>query len=69
MIDWTMFDRWPEDTCFCRCGGIFRSHGKWIMSEKRIIARSPCPKCGKNDDCYRVKSDPETMEICAGDCK
>ena len=61
MIDWTVFDKWPEDTCFCRCDGIFRSHGKFDIATKRIITRKPCPKCNKNDGCYRIQSDKEKL--------
>jgi len=63
MINWMEFDKWTKDTCYCRCDKIFRSHGRFDMKAGRIITRLPCPNCGKNDDCYRIQSDPETMEI------
>ena len=61
-IDWSKFTG-PEDTCHCRCGKVFRSHVKYVMAAKRMITRRQCPQCGKNNDCWRVTSDPETIEI------
>jgi len=30
-IDWTRFDKYPESTCECACGNIFRSHAKVVL--------------------------------------
>ena len=61
-IDWSEFT-WSENTCHCRCGEIFRSHAKYVMAAKRMITRKKCPRCKKNNDCWRVTSDPEAIEI------
>lgn len=61
-IDWSEFTG-AEDTCRCRCGKIFRSHAKFVMAAKGMITEKPCPHCGKNNDCRRVTSDPEVMEV------
>lgn len=61
-IDWSEFI-WPEDTCCCRCGEIFRSHSKYIMAVSKIITKEQCPRCRKDDDCWRIISEPETIKI------
>lgn len=61
-IDWSKFIS-SEDTCYCRCGKTFRSHAKYVLSVEKIITRKDCPSCGKNNDCWRVASDSETIEI------
>ena len=61
-IDWSKFTH-SEDTCHCRCGEIFRSHAKYVATVKRVITRKQCPECSKDDDCWRVASDQETMTI------
>ena len=61
-IDWSEFT-WSEDTCHCRCGEIFRSHSKYVMAVNKAITKKQCPRCGKDDDCWRIISDPETMTI------
>lgn len=61
MIDWSVFDKYPESDCYCLCGVIFRSHGKFIIPTG-LISRKPCPVCGKND-LSRISSDPEIYEI------
>ncbi len=62
-VDWTVFDQYPESTCYCNCDAIFRSHAKIVMSIRRSVSRKPCPDCGKNDNLRRVSSDPETYII------
>lgn len=63
-FDWSSFDKHAEDTCSCRCGAYFRSHGRFFLEPKpHIESRKPCPSCGKVDDLKGVHSDPETMEI------
>lgn len=61
-INWTKFTG-AEDTCYCRCGKVFRSHAKYVMSAARMVTRKECPSCGKNNNCWRVASDSETIEI------
>ena len=61
-IDWSKFIDF-EDTCHCRCGKVFRSHAKFVIAVKKVITRKPCPQCGKDNDCMRVCSDREVMEI------
>lgn len=52
---------WPEDTVECRCGKVFRSHGRYSMT-KGLISKKPCPSCGKHE-LRRLSSDPEPMII------
>lgn len=61
-IDWSKFTG-LEDTCYCKCGKIFGSHAKYVMAVKKMITRKPCPQCKKNNDCWRVTSEPEIMTI------
>lgn len=63
-IDWCAFAAYPEDTCVCRCGCEFRSHGRFVVGERPgLISPKPCPGCGKSDDLRAVRSDVETMKI------
>lgn len=63
-IDWSAFDKFPQDTCYCRCGTAFRSHGKFVMAPSPgIVSREPCPSCGKTDDIAKVSSDPELYTL------
>lgn len=67
VIDWTVFDKYSEDTCYCGCGAVFRSHGKFVNKPKcGLVTRKPCPACGKNDDICRLSADPETFTIKGG---
>lgn len=63
MSDWAKFDTYPEATCYCRCGVVFRSHSQIDMHVCRSISRKPCPGCGKQDELRRVSHDPETDYI------
>lgn len=45
MGEWDAFDKWPEDTCCCRCGAVFLSHAR-VGPDGRPMSRNPCPKCG-----------------------
>ena len=69
-IDWSVFDEFPESTCYCRCGRVFRSHSKGVVIKNKdnghsftVLTRKKCPVCGRNDSTYRVSSDPEVMFI------
>ena len=68
-IDWSKFDRYQKNTCSCRCGNVFRSHSKLDMFIKKPITRYPCPGCGRNDNCYSIKSDPEVYGMSDDDIK
>jgi len=60
-IDWTVFDKYPENTCECHCGTTFRSHSKAVILDDGsmgLFARKPCPNCGKNNEMRAVRSDP-----------
>lgn len=62
-IDWSGFT-FSGDICYCRCGGIFRSHAKAFYAEGRLlVTRKPCPSCNQNDNCCRIESEPETFTI------
>ncbi len=58
-VDWSVFDHDPKLTCYCRCGAIFRSHGKYLAALGKMVTREPCPGCGKSDDLRQTSSDPE----------
>ena len=62
-IDWSLFDKWSESTCTCRCGQVFRSHAKYAAARGGLISRKPCPGCGRDDDARSVRSDPEKFTI------
>lgn len=62
IIDWSEFTG-AESTCHCRYGKIFRSYAKYIRYGKGMITKKPCPQCKKNNDCWRVASDPEIMTL------
>ncbi len=62
-IDWAAQDKYPEDTCTCRCGTVYRTHARMIMvPTPNIVARKPCPACG-GIALTRASSDPEAMTI------
>jgi hypothetical protein len=61
-IDWASFDKYPESTCECRCGTVFRSHCKFVMEPPALRSRKPCPSCGETV-MSRATSDPETDVI------
>lgn len=69
MIDWSPFDKWSENTCECRCGTVFRSHSKTVMTgatapgHLELRSRKPCPACGRDNLLVRVSSDPEVFTI------
>lgn len=67
-IDWSVFDQFPENTCECACGAVFRSHTKTVRNPENtgflIASRNPCPGCGKTEGhLCAVRSDPETFVI------
>lgn len=51
-IDWSVFDKYSESTNKCRCGAVYRSHCKGIVTPTgfSLITRKPCPGCGKSVD-------------------
>ncbi len=61
-IDWSGFDKYPESTCVCRCGAVYRSHAQYIRPVGTAV-RKPCPGCGKQDDVISVRGDPETYSL------
>ena len=62
-IDWSVIEKYPENTCTCRCGKDFRSHAKFDMSLPGLVSRKPCPGCGSYRNLFRASSDPETMTL------
>ncbi len=63
-IDWSIFDGDPEATCYCNCSMVFRSHAKGIYKEGYgTVTRKPCPKCGQNDNCFRISFDEESFSV------
>lgn len=63
MPDWSRIEKYPESTVTCRCGEVYRSHAMFDKDLGTCVSRKPCPKCGRNDDSWRVSSDPETMTL------
>jgi hypothetical protein len=61
VIDWSVFDKFPEMTCTCVCGTVFRTHAKGVPGVG-LVARKPCPKCG-DTKLGRASSDTEWMTI------
>jgi hypothetical protein len=64
VVDWSVFDQYPENTCYCRCEFVYRSHTKIVNHEGKLVqvSRKPCPDCGKSvSNTKRVSSDPERM--------
>lgn len=64
-IDWSQFGDNVTTTCYCRCGGIYRSHAKTVKHHGswKGCSQLPCPKCGKHDDLFRVSQDPESVTL------
>jgi len=60
--EWAIFDQYPENTCECMCGAVYRSHSRYTMA-RGLISRKPCPACGKDNGVRRSSSDPEYMTI------
>lgn len=61
-IDWSKFKGEPENTVYCRCAVIYRSHTKLVATANGFEHHSelPCPNCGKSvNNMLRVSSDPE----------
>jgi hypothetical protein len=67
-IKWEAHNQYPENTCECRCGAIFRSHSRY-SSTRGLISRKPCPACGKDDGLRAARSDPEEMTITKKDIR
>ncbi len=64
-VDWSVFDKYPEDECECWCGAVFRSHAKCVSTSSGLIlvARKVCPSCSHRESLRRISSDPETMTL------
>ncbi len=63
---WQKQDEFPESTCYCRCGAVYRSHSKVVNTPSGfvIVSRKPCPECGRDEgNLRRVSSDPEIMTL------
>lgn len=70
MINWTASDKYPEDTCRCRCGAVWASHAKFVFDPAPgLVTRRPCPACGRNDQCVSVRGGTEAMSFGAEDVK
>jgi len=50
-IDWSVFDKFPEDLVVCKCGAHYRSHAQFSRIGTRfgMVSRKPCPDCGGNE--------------------
>lgn len=74
-ILWDQFKGEPEDTCYCRCGKVYRSYTKMINIISRgnlgtpnvqlvVVAQKPCPGCKKTDGhLRRVSGDKELLSV------
>jgi len=66
VIDWSIFDKYPENTVYCRCEAVYRSHTKVTIGDDgkmRIHCRKPCPACESSVDPWKVSSDVEEMTL------
>lgn len=54
---------WGDVAKECWCGAEYRSHAIFDKDAKRMVARKPCPQCGKDDNFRKISSDPETMTL------
>lgn len=67
--EWDVFDKYPENTCTCQCGAVFRSHSRCAMTgasapaHLELKSRKPCPRCGLFNNLAGTSSDPETVTI------
>lgn len=60
-IDW---DKRHVNTCYCKCGAVFRSKSVTTYSDKLIMkSQVPCPSCGKDDNLRGISHDPEKFTI------
>lgn len=64
-VDWSKFDGPPSQTCYCRCGGVYRSHAKTtrLGESLTIVSKDPCPDCGSHTDLRKVEGDPERWAV------
>jgi hypothetical protein len=67
-IDWSAFNRFPESTCYCGCGAVYRSHSKiatvgGAIASLKLVVRTPCPACKSSDRIYRASSDVEKVTL------
>jgi len=65
-INWSKFDDYSEDTCYCKCGKVYRSHAKGVKIEGKfkMVTRKLCPGCGASvSNCRRYQSNPEIYTI------
>lgn len=65
-IDWFASDKYPQDTCHCKCGAVYRSHCKLVTVNERLVhvTRVRCPKCSDFvGNCKRIIGDPEKMVL------
>jgi hypothetical protein len=61
-----LFDNRYIDTCYCKCGTIYRSSSKikLIDGGLKLITKEPCPNCNESvNNCSRVTSDTENFSI------
>lgn len=59
-LDWTKFDKYTEYDCTCHCGEHYKSHARYVGIQG-LVARKPCPKCGKVTDLTGLHLDQETL--------
>lgn len=60
-IDWTIYNKFLEDTVTCRCLMRFRTHTQFKGSRSglchgAIVTRKPCPGCGRHDRVMAVRA-------------
>ena len=62
-IDWTVFQKHMPNILYCRCGGIWYSHDKFIMSHGKVVPEHPCPSCNRFDRVFRSEGPTEELVI------
>jgi hypothetical protein len=62
-VDWSVFTEPVSETCYCRCGGVFRSHTKMVHYGDTlvVVSKEACPVCGTHTNFERVSCDPESF--------
>lgn len=70
--DWSTFDKYPPSVLTCACGGGWDGHSKGVSVKAPeglvargfvVLARTPCPLCGKRTRVHKAESPPESYTL------
>ncbi len=65
-VDWIIFNNLSQQTCFCSCEQVYRSHAKGVSTNNNfvMVTKEKCPGCNEQiNNCRRYASDTEKWEI------